>query len=1319
MAFVTLLATGLLTLALPAAATNFNVGNQDQLANAIKNAQNGDTITFTADITLSANLGQVQRNVTIDGNNHTLSGSNRYRGLYVASGNVSIIDLTIANTLAQGGKGGNAYSVDNIFLYGSGGAGGGGAGLGGALFVAKGANVTVSNVKLLNDQARGGSGGTGVPPGSGNGRTSGGGGGLFGDGGNGGITRDGNAGAGGGGAGGGGNGGFGGGGGGAMDTQAGEGGFGGGGGGAGMDYYNKKGTPGAGGFGGSSGGVTAGKGYGGGAGGSGAGMGGAIFVQEGGTLNLAGSLTVSGSAVAGGAGTGGRPSGAAYGSGIFLQGNGSFSLDPGAGQTQVIGDAIADQTGVAGSGGSWSLVKNGAGTTVLTGANHYSGGTTINAGILQGDTNGLQGNILDNAMVAFDQGGTGVYAGGISGTGSLTKLGTGTVTLTGTNTYAGSTTVNGGTLLLASNASLGAGGVALHNATIGIAPSASGYSQTTIDRPLTITGSGGLSNQCCDSLTWSGVISGTGTLVKYGYGTATISGINTYTGGTAVNDNGVLLFTSDANLGRFAGITLSSGGEIGTAKDATAAMAISRPIELAATGGGIYVTLNPLTWSGDISGPGSFTKDGPGELELTGTNTYAGGTVIKQGTLRVASDAELGPPGTIMTFYGNGSLRASTSFASSRAIFIGNGGASFQVDDGVTLTLSGNLVSNASTPSGITKVGAGTLILGGNNTYTGNSYVNGGTLQGNTGSIRGNILLDSNADNPVARSVTFDQVSDGTYAGVISGLGSLTKIGAGKLSLPGVQTFTGATNIDAGNLNVNGSLESSSVVNVNPGATLSGNGKFGNVKNNGGTISPGNSIGTVHIDGDLTMAPDSTYYVQINGDTSDLIQVSGTANIQSSTIQIAHDSNSAAAPVVPGKTYTMLTTGNGLTTTPFLLGVADFPFISFQAIAGDYNGYLTTTRGPDPFSSLASTANEKAVANALDSLPATNLLWQQVVGATTAQAQAAFTSLGSASFHANVTAALSAQSLFLRGAVLDRLRQGAKAEDAGADRSTDMAATGQTVATHDGSPAVAVWVHLLGSQGTLRGNANAASIDDTLGGGLIGVDATVNQWRLGVAGGYTHSTFDSSTLSAQGSSRSYHLAFYGGTQRGAWGLRGGASLSWNDIATSRTAGAVNVGGVQRGDYLDKTQQAFIEAGRRSTFAHGSLEPFANLAYVHVQGNVNETGAAAVDGSSRLATTYTTLGLHGTAAPTPRLTIRGTLGWQHAMGDVTPVATLAFAPGGMPFDLAGAPIARNALVAEASFNYAVSAHASLGLAWTGQIANHNHDNAVQGLFNWQF
>ena len=76
-----------------------------------------------------------------------------------------------------------------------------------------------------------------------------------------------------------------------------------------------------------------------------------------------------------------------------------------------------------------------AGTLILTGANSYSGGTTVSGGVLQGKTTSLQGNILNNAAVVFDQGTAGTYAGNMSGSGALTKTGAGTLILSGTNSY--------------------------------------------------------------------------------------------------------------------------------------------------------------------------------------------------------------------------------------------------------------------------------------------------------------------------------------------------------------------------------------------------------------------------------------------------------------------------------------------------------------------------------------------------------------------------------------------------------------------------------------------------------------------------------------------------------------------------------------------------------------------------------------------------------------------------------------------------------------------------------------------------------------------
>ncbi|MBL0891009.1 MAG: autotransporter domain-containing protein, partial [Gemmatimonadaceae bacterium] len=124
----------------------------------------------------------------------------------------------------------------------------------------------------------------------------------------------------------------------------------------------------------------------------------------------------------------------------------------------VVFDQASNGTYAGNMSGTGSLTKQNTGTLVLTGANSYSGGTTVSAGTLQGNATSLQGNIVNNAAVVFDQASNGTYAGNMSGTGSLTKSGAGMLTLSGNNSYTGTTTVSAGTLAITGSF---AGGLAI------------------------------------------------------------------------------------------------------------------------------------------------------------------------------------------------------------------------------------------------------------------------------------------------------------------------------------------------------------------------------------------------------------------------------------------------------------------------------------------------------------------------------------------------------------------------------------------------------------------------------------------------------------------------------------------------------------------------------------------------------------------------------------------------------------------------------------------------------------------------------------------
>jgi len=351
------------------------------------------------------------------------------------------------------------------------------------------------------------------------------------------------------------------------------------------------------------------------------------------------------------------------------------------------------------------------------------------------------------------------------------------------------------------------------------------------------------------------------------------------------------------------------------------------------------------------------------------------------------------------------------------------------------------------------------------------------------------------------------------------------------------------------------------------------------------------------------------------------------------------------------------------------------------------------------------------------------------VGATEAQARSAFSSLSDASIHASAAGVLSEQSHFLRDAVLDRLRQDLPFGPAADPESVSTygAAAPGTLPTKKApdaaaplGPVYAVWAQGLGGWGSLGGNGNVARTDDSIGGVISGLDVTFNRMaRLGFAGGYTRSNFNSVGIPASGGADSYHFALYGGWQDGPWALRGGGAFTWNNLDTSRQVTAVNLGGAQDGSYADKTWQAFVEGARSFAFGPGAaLEPFANVAYVHVGGDVGESGLAAMSGSTSFDTTYTTLGVHGSYVLPAGLSAQATLGWRYAF-DVTPLSNLAFQPGGSAFALAGTPIARNALVTELGLNYAIGPSATLGIAYSGQSAGGANENSGKATFTVRF
>jgi autotransporter-associated beta strand protein len=272
-----------------------------------------------------------------------------------------------------------------------------------------------------------------------------------------------------------------------------------------------------------------------------------------------------------------------------------------------------------------------------------------------------------------------------------------------------------------------------------------------------------------------------------------------------------------------------------------------------------------------------------------------GSSVFNAGTITGGTSAiQFGGTGNTLTL-GPGSVIAGN--------VIGTGGDTFQLGGTGSAAFDVSAIGAAAQYRGFAtfnKIGASTWTLTGTGAANQNWTVSGGTLIGDSNSLKGTALTNNAA-------LAFAQDFGGTYAGVIGGGGTLAKSGAGTVTLTGANTYTGATNVNAGTLSVNGSIASSSLTTVNAGGTLGGNGVVGNTTINGGTLAPGNSIGLLTVQGSLVFTAASSYMIEVSPANADRTNVTGTATLGGATVNA-----SFAAGTYVNKQYTIVNATGGV-----------------------------------------------------------------------------------------------------------------------------------------------------------------------------------------------------------------------------------------------------------------------------------------------------------------------------------------------------------------------------------------------------------------------
>ncbi|WP_215299723.1 autotransporter-associated beta strand repeat-containing protein, partial [Polynucleobacter sp. AP-Nino-20-G2] len=634
-----------------------------------------------------------------------------------------------------------------------------------------------------------------------------------------------------------------------------------------------------------------------------------------------------------------------------------------------------------GTTGAINFSSTGTNAVTISGDQAFTGVVNVSQPvIMSGGSNNAHTGLGNTQTVHISNGGTITLSTtadnaflGYSVTTNLIIDQGGLLTTNSTSSYSyhmGTITLNGGTLAYG-NSSLVAGGCAVACGTYNL------DNKVTVTANSTMSAIGVLLSQAGGTvfdvasgitLTVSGILYrpttfGDTGFIKQGAGTMVLQGANTYTGATAVNA-GTLAVTNATGLGSTAaGVTVASGAILdlqnvtvgseaitlngGTIATSTGTSSLSGTVALGAANSTVSVAGTQLTLSGVISGANGFTKSGVGILVLSGNNTYTGTTAINAGTLVAANTGAVG------TSAGGVSITSGATFALQGGITI----ASAISASGTGMGNAGAILNNSGTNSitGLVTLGAATTI----------------------GSTAGSLTFDVASGNAFTGTynLTFTGAGNTTVIDPISiSTGGLTKSGSGVLTLSGLNTYTGATNISAGTVKLGASSSGS---NSPLGTVTSGT----TVANGAALDLAGFSMNTLE---PLTLSGTGV------SNSGALYNSSTTAAVYAGPITLAADTSikNTGALTISGAisgAYALTVSNTGLLTLGSTVGSSTTPLASL-AVSGPVNLYGDVwTTGAQTYSGdlgvgadigLNSASGGVTIGGALTGITASSLLYE-------------------------------------------------------------------------------------------------------------------------------------------------------------------------------------------------------------------------------------------------------------------------------------------------------------------------------------------------------
>lgn len=1006
--------------------------------------------------------------------------------------------------------------------------------------------------------------------------------------------------------------------------------------------------------------------------------------------------------------------------------SGADQINPG---SLIVNNGTVNDNGGA-LGSSVAVQVNSTATT--TGVLNVNASDTI--GSLAGTGANATVNLTGGAVL--DTGGlntTTAYAGHIAGAGSLVKNGTGLLTLTGANTYTGGTTVNDGAII----------------GFVGTGASITG--NYTLNNGAFLTFNQLLNPGAPHSGTYAGdVTGGPSAYMQFGGNSSTLvtlTGNNTGFAGTSTFGFG------NSTIGQGGTVAIGSANNIGTGNlqfydgvlRTTADITLGNTVSLQTTGGGGTFNTDAgttLTLTGPITGGGALLKTGTGRLVLSGGlgNTFTGVTTVSAGVLQ--TDAFSIWTGNIV----NNAAVEMTGCASPASCISYN-------------------YANISGTGSLRVINSTGLALGGTNTYSGNTYVDAGSILHSFSAgafssnsnfvVNGGLVLNSSQTigalsgtgtvSTGANTLTIGATNaSGDFAGVFGPLisfsassANVNKIGTGTQTLSGTgSALTGNLGINAGTLSLTGTL-TSATTNVASGATLyvdgtltsptvtiaSGGwlrggvgtapGHINGAVTNSGTVAPGHSPGILAIGGSYTQTATGTYAADVYGNGTntvvagtdfDRIAVTGAPGTATLAGTLAVTQNGGI--YVAGTTYDIITTTGGITGNfTAVTGTGNSTFLSLSNAAANGGGVQGNNYRlvvvRAAYNTAATNPNQVAVANGLTG----------IIGSTGAAA--------TVNKIDNMTAA-QAQALFTTASPEPYGAYATALQDQG-ELFTRQVAHRQAEG-RIGEGKTGLWANFYGNwgNGKDRGDYRLGN-DHSITGGAVGIDFSAGALRAGVAGGYSEDKVTYLGGNSSGKSKSWQAGGYISYAMDDLHVDGQLAYVSGDITATKAvaagSGATLISGTAGADTSGHVFKGVLTLGYDMGGEKFTFEPYVGIDFT--SGKVNgftETGMAALDltvADIKADRTDLVVGAR-LAAPMGAISPYLNAAYRYDLSD-HPGTVTAFFNGvsAAPFTVSTIGSGRSVVEVDAGLSARIGSSASLFVGYQGSFRNDMDSHGVNG------